>query len=416
MAMQAFKNMRPQQAAEANQSGEGSSMSFEQMIEKYKDEVAKALPKHMQGEVERIVRAAKTAYRLNPLLENCQPRSVFAAIIQASQLGLDISSHLGEAYLVPVKGREGSVCNLYIGYQGLIKLARNTGVISDIYAFEVREKDQCKARLGMHVDFEHIPYTLPNGFPASEEDRGEVVGYYAVAVYRDGLRKIKIMSRKKVEEIRDASQTYQAARRFNKKTPWDTHPTEMGLKTVLRQLCKELPRSAELAVAMAMDSLHESGQAQGLKLDEVASGTYAPPVVEQPDEPLDMSDAEVDAETREILAPARPSAEVRPIAAASGGTGTAPKTAAAERASEPAPAKASPSKEAPIVSPIPAPDEAQERQKLLHRALHSLQRAPSIEALDEIYLRAEATFEGAELEAVLREYKACKARLAETAL
>jgi len=100
---------------------------FPAMLAQFKGEIARALPKHLNPD--RMTRTALTAFRLNPKLSETDPRSVFAAVIQACQLGLEVGL-MGEAYLVPF----GSQCQLIPGYQGLMKLARNSGFVQDIYA------------------------------------------------------------------------------------------------------------------------------------------------------------------------------------------------------------------------------------------------------------------------------------------
>jgi recombination protein RecT len=88
------------------------------------------------------------------------------------------------------------------------------------------------------------------------------------------------MSRKEVERIRDSSHGYQAAKRLGKESVWDTDFVAMGLKTVIRRLCKFLPKSTELATALALDNLAEKGQ-QNMELDSVLEGEYVPVPVEE---------------------------------------------------------------------------------------------------------------------------------------
>jgi recombination protein RecT len=57
----------------------------------------------------------------------------------------------------------------------------------------------------------------------------------------------------------------------------------MGLKTVIRRLCKFLPKSTELATALALDNLAENGQ-QNMELDSVLEGEYVPVPVEAIDD------------------------------------------------------------------------------------------------------------------------------------
>ena len=77
--------------------------SFRDFLEKQKTQLAAALPRHINSD--RMIRLACTEFSKNPLLQKCTPASVFGAIIQASQLGLEIGV-LGQAYLVPYRNNK----------------------------------------------------------------------------------------------------------------------------------------------------------------------------------------------------------------------------------------------------------------------------------------------------------------------
>jgi len=365
MALQTLKNInRAQDQAEAQPN------NFPAMLEKFKGEIARALPKHINPD--RMARIALTAYRMTPKLGECDPRSVFAAVIQSSQLGLEVGL-MGEAHLVPF----GDQCQLIPGYTGLMKLARQSGLVQDIYAHEVRVNDRFTLKLGLERDLQHEPLTAQGGFPASDEERGEVVGFYAVAVFKDGSRTFVAMSRKEVEKIRDNSRGYQAAKRFKKESVWDSDFVAMGLKTVIRRLCKFLPKSPELATALALDAVSEQGKAQNLNLKEVIDGTYAPVVIDE--------------ETGEILdADEKAGAKADPSA-------QKPKD---EGAAKPAPV----AKDAPAAKAAGPSTNAK-----LATAIKAMEKATTIEALDEIYIRVEDDFDGADLEALMTEYRRIKA-------
>jgi recombination protein RecT len=152
--------------------------------------------------------------------------------------------------------------------------------VADIYAHEVREKDKFRMQLGQERKLEHTPLCLDGGFLAPEEERGAVVGFYAVAILKSGVSTFAAMSRKEVERVRDLSPGYQVAKRLGKESVWDTDFVAMGLKTVIRRLCKFLPKSTELATALALDNLAEKGQ-QNMELDSVLEGEYVPVPVEE---------------------------------------------------------------------------------------------------------------------------------------
>ena len=58
------------------------------------------------------------------------PASLMSAIVKASQLGLEVGSAMGHAYLVPYK----TEATLIIGYRGMLALARRSGEIQSITA------------------------------------------------------------------------------------------------------------------------------------------------------------------------------------------------------------------------------------------------------------------------------------------
>ena len=57
--------------------------SFPAMLKAYQSEIARALPKHMDGD--RMARIALTEFRKNPTLGKCEPKSVFAASGSSAQ-------------------------------------------------------------------------------------------------------------------------------------------------------------------------------------------------------------------------------------------------------------------------------------------------------------------------------------------
>lgn len=255
--------------------------NFPAMLDAYKGEIARALPKHLNADT--MARVALTCFRMNPKLAECQPASVFASVIQASQLGLR-PGLLGECYLIPYKEQ----CTLQLGYQGLLELVRRSGLVESIGAYLVHEKDTYAVRFGTDPGVEHTPYL--------DGDRGAVKFGYAVAHIKGGGKHVEVMTLAEIQKIRDRSQNVKNAKRFGKETPWDTDFEEMARKTLLRRICKYLPKSNELALAMALDDAAGRG-AQQLNVDDAIAGTFVPPPIdvdstERADEPATIAGAD----------------------------------------------------------------------------------------------------------------------------
>jgi recombination protein RecT len=200
------------------------------LIEDMKPQIARALPAHMTAD--RMARIATTVLRQTPALAKCSPESFLGALMTASQLGLE-PGPLGEAYFVPY----GQTCTFIPGYRGLVKLARNSGQVVDLWAEIAYENDRFHYTLGLHRDIQH---EVANG------DRGKPTHVYAAASLKDGGTPFVVMTVAEVEAIRGRSKAA-------KNGPWVTDWPAMAKKTVVKQLAKWLPLSSEFSTAAVMD-------------------------------------------------------------------------------------------------------------------------------------------------------------------
>ncbi len=224
------------------------------LIKSRQSEIAKMLPKHLNAE--RLMKVAQIAATTTPALAKCDVPSLVGAIGQCAQMGLEPNTVLGHAYLVPfntkrkdANGNERWVnsVQVIIGYKGLIDLARRSGQIVSIAAHEVCEEDHFDMIYGLDEKLEHKP---------ALGERGEVIGFYAVAKLKDGGHCFEFMSLHQIREIMAASQSK------GKYGPWKDHFVEMGRKTVIRRLAKYLPLSIEFQTAAALDGMAEAGRDQ----------------------------------------------------------------------------------------------------------------------------------------------------------
>jgi recombination protein RecT len=210
-------------------------------LEKLKPQMAMALPRHITPD--RLLRVTMSAVQQAPKLLDCDRTSLFAAVMTCAQLGLEPDGVLGQAYLVPFKGK----VQFIPGYRGLLSLARNSGDISSIQAHEVREHDEFEYAYGLDEKLHHVP---------AEGDRGEITHFYAYAKFKDGGYIFEVLTLAQVEKVRDSSEGYKAFKSGAiKSNPWDSHFVEMGRKTAIRRIAKFLPLSVQRAAAFedAMD-------------------------------------------------------------------------------------------------------------------------------------------------------------------
>ena len=226
------------------------------LLDQKKGEIAKMLPQHLNAE--RLLKVAQIAVTTTPGLLKCDVASLIGAIGQCAQMGLEPNTVLGHAYLVPFKtkrkdsnGNERWVdsVNVIVGYKGFIDLARRSGQIVSIAAHEVCTNDEFELVYGLDERLTHKP---------ALDDRGDIIGFYAVAKLVGGGHAFEFMSLRQVEAIMLASQSK------GKYGPWKENFIEMGRKSVVRRLAKYLPLSIEFQTAAALDGLAEGGKDQHL--------------------------------------------------------------------------------------------------------------------------------------------------------
>lgn len=103
-----------------NQVVASPAKSLSTFLDKYKGQIANALPKHISPD--RMVRLTMTAFSQNAALQKCDLHSIFGSVVVASQLGLEIGVG-GQGYLVPYGGKATFVP----GWQGLVDLVSRAG-------------------------------------------------------------------------------------------------------------------------------------------------------------------------------------------------------------------------------------------------------------------------------------------------
>lgn len=238
--------------------------------------VEKTLIEHLRDNRDMLVKAAPAGFDVDPLLKDvevallgddklrlCDHLSFLGAVMSAVQLGLRVGDLFGHAWLEAIwQRRYGHTedgkwfgkfrARLIIGYQGMIELAERHPKILSVFGMDVGARDEFEVAYGLPTDtLRHKPHLAP------DELRGDRVAYYAIVRYANGAAKFRVLSRAEAEEHRDEHATN---RRKNTKTgkveivgAWDTHFDDMAVKTCVRLLWRFLPKSTELAAALAVD-------------------------------------------------------------------------------------------------------------------------------------------------------------------
>jgi len=231
-------------------------------LKKMGPEIQKALPKHMDPD--RLARIALTTIRQTPQLLQAEIPSLLGAVMQAAQLGLE-PGLIGHCYLLPFKNNKKGTTEVQfiIGYKGMIDLARRSGQIQNIYAHAVYSNDEFDYELGLEPKLEHKP--------SMDEERGEFIGAYAVAHFKDGGYQFEFMPKSEIEKRRKRS-----AAANSKFSPWHTDYEEMAKKTVIRHMWKYLPISVEIQQAASQDETVRKD------ITEEAQSVYSEEYIEVP--------------------------------------------------------------------------------------------------------------------------------------
>ena len=191
----------------------------------------------------------------NPYLQKCTPLSILRVLQDGATLGLEVAGPLQELHAVPYYNNDLKVYEAQSqpGYQGLVKLVLQTGSVARVTCEPVYKGDAFDYQLGDAPFLRHKPDLTMLG---EERPDDEIVAFYAVAFYKDGTTQFEVMGRAAVEKIKARA----LEKKRGAKGPWETDYAEMGRKTVLRRLCKRLPKTSALARALDLQAAAEGGE------------------------------------------------------------------------------------------------------------------------------------------------------------
>lgn len=248
--------------------------SMQQYIKSMEGEIKKALPSVLTPE--RFTRIVLSAISVNPKLGSCTPASFLGAMMTSAQLGLEVNTPLGQAYVLPYNNKGVQEAQFQLGYKGLIDLAYRSGEVESIQAHVVYENDEFSCEYGLEPKLVHKP---------ADSNRGEAIKVYAVFKTKSGGFGFEVMS---MEDVRKHAAKYSKAY-GSSYSPWKTNFEEMAKKTVLKRVLKYAPLKTEFVRAATQD--------------EVIKNTISDDMYDVPSE--NIIDAEfsevVDAETGEVV-------------------------------------------------------------------------------------------------------------------
>ncbi len=221
-------------------------------LEKARARLAAVLP--VGWSPERMISMVLSAYSRDPNLARVTTTEGLMSIVQstmrAAELGLELNTPLGEAYLIGYwdPKTRGTLVQFQPGYRGYVKLAYASERVLLIDAAAVHERDKFSCTRGTHPSIEHAPVI---------SEPGPVVAVYATMRLEpasENVWKMDMMTMPEVFRIRDRSQAYMAFRAGKiKSTPWSSDEVAMSKKTVVSRMLKLAPLSEGVRAAIAYD-------------------------------------------------------------------------------------------------------------------------------------------------------------------
>lgn len=240
------------------------------------DRLNRAIPKHLSGE--RMLRTMVTATQKVPKLAQASPMSMLGACMTIATLGLEPNTPLGLCHMIPfevtkwnsvTRQREyiRTDVQVIIGYPGYLDLIYRSGMVADVHCDVVWEDEVKAGRFSYeHGSNKHLMHKpLGTHHPPGEEP----VAAYMYAKLSGGGEEFVVLQLADIHRLRARSQGFNSAMHWrdvaileNKdplkdkrytEAPWIKDFEAMFKKTALRAGQKWLPKSIELATAMAID-------------------------------------------------------------------------------------------------------------------------------------------------------------------
>lgn len=215
------------------------------LVEKRQAKLANLLPEG--SKVERFTEAVRYALASEPSLLKCTQESVVLAVMRAARTGLNPDKEMAaivkfgdEAVFVPM-------------YKGLIALAKASGLVRDMRAVAVYERDT------FEVDEANDEVVHKRFVPRTAKDvRGPLIATYCRTILADGTRRYTVLTLPDIERAKAKS-------RAGNTGPWGTDFDEMAKKAAIKADAKTLgvaPGDTFVALreALAADHAAETGE------------------------------------------------------------------------------------------------------------------------------------------------------------
>lgn len=176
-----------------------------------------------------------------PLLAQCTPTSILAALIQSAQVGLVPNTRLNHAWLVPFKEKGIYKATLIIGYEGLIKLVHDA-TDAVCMARVVRLGDD------FAYDLAKSPPVQRHRYQEGAEQLGALTHAYCQVTMPSGQMIGDVLDRRMVMQRKASSRSASSGA-----SPWTTHEGPMWRKSAVRHVLPLVPKGPAPKLERALE-------------------------------------------------------------------------------------------------------------------------------------------------------------------
>lgn len=217
----------------------------------------------------------------NVVLQDCDPKTVFAAAMTAAALDLPINPSLGQAYIIPFNNKvkvgvdnRGKAkyawvkqAQFQMGYKGFIQLGLRSGKYKTMNTTDVRE--------GEYQGEDHMTGELNMEWIKKDRAKASVVGYLAYIELTTGFRKALYMSN---EELNRHAKKYSKSFQDGYGR-WVDDFDSMARKTVLKLLIDRWGiKTTSIERALVADQAEVDDDGRVKYVDNKDGSSYVEPV------------------------------------------------------------------------------------------------------------------------------------------
>lgn len=228
--------------AKADQIEQAKQLTPQQAIKHSLDRYRPVFSKLLAGtgvNEETFAAQIANACRATPKLWTCAPETVLGAALRCAQLGLAPNDPRNLAWIIPY----GNEATFQIGYGGIMELARRAMPGLRFDGRPVYPNDEFDVDYGKPEPLTHRPAVA-----LRQERGGDAFAWYVRAVYPNGDIQIHVLDREGVEYHRGFSKQKNGGM-------WKDSYDAAALKSVVLDMKRWLPSSAQLAAGLASDDV-----------------------------------------------------------------------------------------------------------------------------------------------------------------